>query len=72
MSWFSRRKEDIEVAVAGSIIGWEAHKAEMEEIDWQATVDFLEGQGIDVDTRYREFILNKAMDLGFGIRNELS
>ncbi len=71
MSWFDRRKQDVEAAIVGSLIGWEAHKQEMEEIEWQATLHFAEEQGIEI-TQAREFILNKAIDLGFIVRDQLS
>ncbi len=71
MSWLDNRKQDVEAAVVGTIIGWEAHKQDIEEIDWEATLDFVVEQGIDI-TQAREFILDKAVDIGFRIRDELS
>lgn len=70
MSWLDNRKQDVEAAVVGGLIGWEAHKQDIEEIDWETTLDFVTEQGIEVN-RTREFILNKAVDLGFIVRDRL-
>jgi hypothetical protein len=71
MSWLDNRKQDVEAAIVGGLIGWEAHKQDIEEIDWETTLDFVAEQGIEVN-RAREFILNKAVDLGFIVRDQLS
>ncbi len=69
MKWFDDRKQDIEAAIVGAVIGWEAHKQDMEDLDWQNTLDFVCDQG--VDPLDREHILDKAIDVGYLARHQV-
>jgi hypothetical protein len=71
MSWFDNRKQDVEAAIVGGLIGWEAHKQDMEELDWATVEAIADEHDIDL-TGVRSFILDKAVDIGFRIRDELS
>ena len=71
MSWLDNRKQDVEAAIVGGLIGWEAHKQDMEELDWATVEAIADEHAIDL-TQVRSFILDKAVDIGFRIRDELS
>lgn len=70
MSWFDNRKQDVQAAIVGATIGWEAHKQDMEELGWSTVEAIAEEQGIDV-TDARQGILDRAIDLGFIVRDRL-
>ncbi len=70
MSWFDNRKQDVEAAIVGGLIGWEAHKQDMEELNWATVEAVADEHNIDL-TQVRSFILDKAVDLGFYVRDWL-
>ena len=71
MSWLKSRKQDVEAAVLGYIIGQEAHKQGIEdEMDWSTIEAIAQEHGIDV-TDSRRAILDKTIDLGYLVKDRI-
>ena len=72
MSWLDHCKQDVDAAIIGVTLGWEAHKQDVEDPDWRDNTEFCWKSRVLTLTAAREFILDKAIDVGFRIRDELS
>jgi len=69
MSFFGERKQDVQAAAAGFIIGEEAAKQEIEnDIDWTTIEDIVGEAGIEL-TEGRRTIVDKAINLGYILKS---
>ena len=72
MGWFDNRRQDVEAAIVGATIGWEARTQGIEdEMDWSTIYDIADEAGLDL-TEARQCILDKAIDLGYIVRDYTS
>jgi len=63
--FLSDRKQDVQAAVAGFVIGEEAAKQGIEDdIDWSTIEDIVGEEGIDF-TEGRRSIVDKAISVGY-------
>ena len=71
MGWFDNRKQDVEAVIVGAAIGWEADKQGIEdEMDWSTIEAIAAENGIDL-TDARLSIMDKAIDIGYIVRDRL-